>query len=76
MFSQELLDVLKQVIISWQVIAVTVVIVIYWTILNLITNPRKPTPKVSHVKPKKIKRPPSAPQLDKNIDASDIGIGE
>jgi hypothetical protein len=76
MFSQELLGILKQVITSWQVIAMTCVIIIYWMLVNSVTNPRKKIPKASVVRHKKLKRPPAAPKLDKNIDASGIGIGD
>jgi hypothetical protein len=76
MFSQELFNVLKQVLISWQVIAITIVILIYFAIVNSVTSPRKARPKASVTKHKKLKRPPSSPQLDKNIDASGLGIGE
>jgi hypothetical protein len=76
MFSQELLNVLKQVLLSWQVIAMTVVILIYWAIVNSVTRKRRPDLKAHSTKRQKIKRPPTSPQLDKNIDTSDIGIGE
>ncbi|MDR0684927.1 MAG: hypothetical protein LBF83_07345 [Spirochaetaceae bacterium] len=78
MLSPELFDVLKKVLISWEVVAMTVVIVIFWSVVNSVMRLRKPAPKATRsTKPKKIKRPPPPPtQLDKNIDASDIGIGE
>lgn len=76
MFSRELFDVLKKVLTSWEVIAMSVVIVIFWAVVNSVTRLRRPVPKAAHTKPKKIKRPPATPQLDKNIDASGIGIGE
>ncbi|MDR2343276.1 MAG: hypothetical protein LBD86_01945 [Spirochaetaceae bacterium] len=77
MFSQELLNVLKHILSSWQVIAMAVVILIYWSLVSYVTNfSGKPVSKVSVAKRKKIKRPPPGPQLDKNIDASGIGIGE
>ena len=75
MFSWELFDVLKKVLTSWEVIAMSVVIVIFWAVVNSVTRLRRPVPKAAHTKPKKIKRP-AVPQLDKNIDASGIGIGD
>jgi predicted permease len=72
----DLLNVLKQVILSWQIIAVTIVILIYWSIVTSITNSSK-RPKVTRVsKRKNLKRPLAQPELDKNIDASDIGIDD
>jgi hypothetical protein len=76
MFSTESFNILKQVLTSWQVIAMVIVIITYTTLVNAVTSPREKVPKASNIKYKKLKRPPSAPTLDKNIDASGIGISE
>ncbi|MDR2803683.1 MAG: hypothetical protein LBB22_05275 [Treponema sp.] len=75
--SPELISVLKEVISSWQVIAMTIAIVIYWSLVNAAVKSKKSI-KVSpnSIKHKKIKRPPAEPKIDKDIDTGDIGIGD
>jgi hypothetical protein len=72
--SPELLDILKQVISSWQVIAVTIVVLVFWSIVNNVTNMSKRPKAAGAYKPKKLKRPDASPALDKNLDTSGLGI--
>lgn len=67
-------DVLIQVILSWQVIAVAVVVLIFFAAVNGVTNMSKRPKAIGASKPKKLKRPPVQPELDKNLDTSSIGI--
>jgi hypothetical protein len=76
MFSSELWFVLKQVVSSWQVIAMAVVVILYLSLLNFATNMnKKPKPKAA-AKIKKLKRPPKTPTIDKNLDTGSLGIDE
>jgi hypothetical protein len=76
MVSSELLQVLKQVLRSWQVIAMAVAIIFYWLIVGAAAN-MKPRPKSVAQKKKKLKRLPSAPEgIEKDVDASDLNIGD
>jgi|TergutMp193P3_1026864.scaffolds.fasta_scaffold00896_13 hypothetical protein len=60
MFSSEFFELLKQIVISWQVIAVTVGLVIYINIVNFVSrsyhHPRVKREKIK--KPKKVKEEP------------------
>jgi phosphate/sulfate permease len=76
MFSSELWPVLKQVVSSWQVIAVAVAIILYWTLVNTAASLQKKTKARTAAKTQKLKRPPKSPKLDKDLDAGDLGIGE
>jgi len=53
MFSDELKSLLFQVIKSWQVIAVTVVLVLYISLVNYAARAHKKPAFVSKIKPKK-----------------------
>ena len=56
-FSKEVLDLLKQVITSWQVIAVTVVLVLYFYIVFYAARSyRRPRAKKVKIKKQKIKK--------------------
>jgi hypothetical protein len=74
MFHSELLGVLKQVVSSWEVIAVTIVVLLYWSVVNSITNGSKSPKAAAAVKRKKVKRRVEKPGLGKNVDTSGIGI--
>jgi hypothetical protein len=70
----ELFDVLTRVILSWQVIAVTVAVLIFFAIVNNVTNMSKRPKFAASSKPKKLKRPDARPESDKNLDTSGLGI--
>jgi hypothetical protein len=53
MFSDELKDILIQVIKSWQVIAVSIVLVLYISLVNYASRAHKKPAFVSKIKPKK-----------------------
>jgi len=53
MFSEELKSLLIQVVKSWQVIAVTVVLVLYISLVNYAARAHKKPAFVSKIKPKK-----------------------
>jgi len=53
MFSEELKSLLLQVIKSWQVIAVTIVLVLYISLVNYASRAHKKPAFVSKLKPKK-----------------------
>jgi len=75
MFSSEIKNLLIQVISSWQVIAVTVVLVIYISIVNYVArirsrNPRRSsTPSIPKDKKKK-------PEKQVHSDTDDLGLEE
>jgi hypothetical protein len=75
--SPELVSVLKEVISSWQVIAMTIAILIYLSLVNAAVKSKKSIRVSPNIKKqKKLKRPPAEPKIDKDIDAGDIGIGD
>jgi len=53
MFSDELKDLLIQVVKSWQVIAVSIVLVLYISLVNYASRAHKKPAFVSKIKPKK-----------------------
>jgi len=53
MFSKELTDLLFQVIKSWQVIAVSIAVILYISLVNYATRAHKKPASVSKIKPKK-----------------------
>jgi hypothetical protein len=74
MRNSELLEVLKRVILSWQVIAVTVAVLIFFAAVNNVTNMSKRPKSAASAKPKKISRPDARPDPGKNLDTSGLGI--
>jgi len=68
-----LFDLIKNVIFSWQVIAVAVAFIIWCVLLSLIEKPVKiPRRKV---KPGKVKRPKEeSPALPPNVDTKELGL--
>jgi Na+-transporting methylmalonyl-CoA/oxaloacetate decarboxylase gamma subunit len=60
MFSKELSELLFQVIKSWQVIAVTVVLVLYMSLVGYVLRSHHKPASVSKTKPKKQKKPKDA----------------
>jgi hypothetical protein len=76
MFSKEIFELLKQVVTSWQTIAVTLAFVVYWQLVSYAARPHRARPAVK-AKPKKLKRPPvEKPVIDKDVDTEDLGLGE
>ncbi|MDR0551785.1 MAG: hypothetical protein LBG72_07180 [Spirochaetaceae bacterium] len=62
---------------SWQVIAVTVVILAYWGIINAVSNSKPPKPKAIKNKKEKVKRVKEpAVSAGKNVDDSELELGE
>jgi flagellar biosynthesis/type III secretory pathway M-ring protein FliF/YscJ len=77
MISPELLNVLKQVIISWKVIVTAIGVIIFWILVNKAVRPASKKPKASSAKKiKNLKRPPQQPALDKDIDTSKLNLDE
>ena len=81
MFSQEFLDLLKHVVTSWQVIAVTVVILIYMNIVTHVSRSYN-RPRVKKMKPNKPKKAePVVTQASDEIEITsdsndDLGLEE
>ena len=74
MFSEELKELLIQVIKSWQVIAVSIVLVLYISLVNYAARAHKKPAFVSKIKPKKKekkekpkKEPPKGPENEDEI---------
>jgi hypothetical protein len=53
-----------------------VVVILYWSLVNAAASLNKKPKLKPSAKNKKLKRPSNAPKLDKNLDASGLGIGE
>jgi predicted membrane protein len=66
-------DLIKSVVLSWQVIAVTFAFIIYWSIVSAIVRPRRKKAVVQK-SPKTMKRPAEQKEFDKNIDTSNLGL--
>ncbi|GHT48038.1 hypothetical protein FACS1894102_0130 [Spirochaetia bacterium] len=70
--SAELIDVLKQVVSSPEVLGITLVLIIFWNIVSSVANPK---PKIKVDKAAKIKRPKAIKEeVPKNVDTEDLGI--
>jgi predicted membrane protein len=66
-------DLIKNVVLSWQVIAVTFAFIIYWSIVSAIVRPRRKRVVVQKTQ-KARKRPAEKKELDKNIDTGGLGL--
>ena len=76
MFSDEVRSMLLEVISSWQVIAVTVVLVIYISIVKSVARTRR-TRRISASKPKKkIFKKRSAPSTPAKSKTDELGLEE
>jgi hypothetical protein len=68
------LELIKDVVLSWQVIAVTIAFVTYWSMISAIVRPhrkRLPMPK----KIKRVQRPAAEKKvLDNDTDTGDLGL--
>jgi flagellar biosynthesis/type III secretory pathway M-ring protein FliF/YscJ len=77
-----LIDLLKQVIVSWQVLAVTVAIVIYFFIVSYAARSRRRSRVAKKSKPKKVKAAPmeavAGPEMTESDGnhVDDLGIEE
>ena len=69
-----LINLIVKVAGSWQVVLVTIVFFLYWSIVSAAVNP--PAKVKKPVKAKKIKRPKEETVLDKNADTGDLGLGD
>jgi hypothetical protein len=75
MFSEELKSLLFQVIKSWQVIAVSIVMIVYLSLVGYVSRAHHKPSSVSKTKPKKIKKPanekPAAAPAEPEITQQD-----
>jgi hypothetical protein len=62
MFTDELMNLLLQVIKSWQVIAVTIALLLYMSMVNYVLRAHHKPASVSKIKPKKKEKPKPAPK--------------
>ena len=80
MFSKEVFDLLKQVITSWQVIAVTIALVLYlFLVFHAASTYRRPrlVPKEKKVRKKKAAAPAGPEEADPGSDVNDeLGLEE
>jgi F0F1-type ATP synthase membrane subunit b/b' len=74
MKSNELFSLLKQVVVSWQVIFITIAFILFWTIVNNAVNPKPKKIKVT--KQQKIKRPKqeTSKELADDVDTGELGL--
>jgi len=70
MFSEELINLLLQVIKSWQVIAVTIALVLYMSMVNYVLRSHHRPASVSRTKPKK-KEKKEKPKKEKPKESED-----
>ena len=71
MFSKELTELLLQVITSWQVIAVTIGLVLFMSLVSYVARRYHRPASVSKSKPKKVKPPPQ-PKEEKQENDDEI----
>jgi flagellar basal body-associated protein FliL len=77
MISPELINILKQVIISWKVIVTAVMVIIFWILVNKAVRPASKKPKASNAKKIiNLKRPPRQPELYKDTDTSKLNLDD
>ncbi|MDR2468322.1 MAG: hypothetical protein LBD22_05105 [Spirochaetaceae bacterium] len=71
-----LIELITEVITSWQVIAVVIAFFLYWSLVSMAITPREPRPEKSP-QLKKLKRPREKDsELPSDIDTGDLGLGE
>ena len=68
-------DLIIQVISSWQVIAVTLMILIYISLVNYVCRTKRRKRASPVVKKEKKAKPAPAPK-EEAVDTSDLGLGE
>ena len=71
MFSKEMINLAIQLISTWQVIAVTVVLVLFVFLINYVAKPHHQPLFVSKAKPKKAKSAAKAEKTDKKKSADE-----
>lgn len=70
-----LIELIKQVLLSWQVIFITIAFFLWYAVLRAAVAPRnKPQPDKS--KKRKSKRPKEPPSVPKNVDTGDLGLSD
>ena len=72
MFNEEVRRLLIKVISSWQVIAVTIALVVYFSLVNYVTRVHQRRPRIL---PKK-KPKPSAPEEPATSETDELGLEE
>jgi hypothetical protein len=74
MFSEELRNLLFQVIKSWQVIAVSVALILYMSLVSYAARAHHKPASVSKTKPKKKKKPTETAKPDPKKPSEDVEI--
>jgi len=69
MFTEELRNLLFQVVKSWQVIAVSIVLIFYMSLVSYAARAHHKPASVSRTKPKKQKKPKAAAKPDSKTPA-------
>jgi len=71
MFTKEVLDLLIQVIRSWQVLFITITLVLYMCLVNYVARTYHRPHTVSKSKPKRVKRKEAPVAVPAQVDISD-----
>jgi len=72
-----MVDVIKETLLSWQVIACAVGVVLYWQLVSLAANPPRVKKTAAKQKNARLKRPKEEkPALDKDTDTTDLDLGK
>jgi hypothetical protein len=66
-------DLIKNVVLSWQVIVTTIAFISYWSIVSAIVQPRRKR-RIVVRKVKVLRRPPQKKELDKSVDTDALGL--
>ena len=74
MFSEELRSLLLQVIKSWQVIAVSIALILYMSLVSYAARAHRKPASVSKTKPKKIKQPKKDKTAEKPKESAEAEI--
>jgi hypothetical protein len=73
MFNDEVRKLLIGVISSWQVLAVTIVLIIYFTLFNYVSKDHVRRPRSKALKPRKKEKPAAAPATQ---DSDELDLEE
>ena len=74
MFSGEFRDLIIKVITSWQVIVVTIVVLVYIFLVNSVSKSYTRSRKPANPKPAKAKPPKGKQEPDEQVDDSELGL--
>ncbi|GMO26438.1 MAG: hypothetical protein Pg6A_13720 [Termitinemataceae bacterium] len=75
--SSTLIELIKQVLLSWQVIFITIAFFFWCFVLSLAVSPRTMPAAKKTVKIRKLKRPKNkAPEVPADVDAGGLGLGD